>query len=193
VRVGDDATRIIASRVRAGVARPRAIVMNCQRMPPRAGLCYDRPMMGILLGLTVAAWWAAADGDAAAASRSAASEHFAVSAQFRPGKAAGTGEVAVTFAPRDPDVHVNATPAPRLKLDTAQKILADKPGPRPAAGPPDEKYLDLTFPVVFPVAVVAAPRAPQSVKGSLTYYYCSERQGWCRKGTALVEIPVKGH
>ena len=118
------------------------------------------------------------------------SPHFAVSAQFRPGKAAGTGEVAVTFAPKDPDVKINTTPPPRLKLDEGQKVLAEKTAPRKADAP-DEKYLDLTFPVVFPVAVTSPLQGEQTVKGALTYYYCSHREGWCRKGTTDVEIPVK--
>ena len=118
----------------------------------------------------------------------AGSPHFDVTAAFRPGKA-GTGEVAVTFAPKDPDVHINTTPAPRLKLDLAQKLLADKAGAKPAVGA--EKYVDTTFPVVFPVTVLAPVQGEQTVKGSLTYYYCSRREGWCRKGTADLEIPVK--
>src|SRR5262245_30599328 len=116
-------------------------------------------------------------------------QHFDVSALFRPGKATGSGEVAVTFAPKDPDVHINTTPAPRLKLDEAQKVLGDKPGARPSVG--SEKYVDTTFPVVFPVSVLAPLHGEQTVKGSLTYYYCSKREGWCRKGSALLEIPVK--
>jgi hypothetical protein len=120
------------------------------------------------------------------------SPHFAITAQFRPGKTSGAGEVAVTFAPKDPDVKINVVPPPRLKLDEAQKLLAEKPAPR-RAGAPDEKYLDLTFPVVFPVSVIGAVHGEQSVKGALTYYYCSHREGWCRKGTADLEIPVKAH
>jgi hypothetical protein len=120
------------------------------------------------------------------------SPHFVISAQYRPGKAAGTGEVAVTFVPKDPEVKINTTPPPRLKLDEAQKLLAEKTVPR-KAGAPDEKYLDLTFPVVFPVAVTGPLQGEQTVKGALTYYYCSHREGWCRKGTADVEIPVKAH
>ncbi|HUG52551.1 MAG TPA: hypothetical protein VMR21_03080 [Vicinamibacteria bacterium] len=143
----------------------------------------------IALLVTVASLGGAESGAASAASAPAA--HFAVSADFRPAKEAGSGEVAVTFAPKDPDVKVNATPAPRLKLDAAQKLLADKPGVRPATGPAEEKYLDTTFPVVFPVTVLERPRSDQTVKGSLTYYYCSQRQGWCRKGTADLSIPVK--
>ena len=119
------------------------------------------------------------------------SPHFAISAQYRPGKAAGTGEVAVTFAPKDPDVKINTAPPPRLKLDEGQKLLAEKAAPR-KSGAADEKYLDLTFPVVFPVTVTSPLQGEQTVKGALTYYYCSHREGWCRKGTADVEIPVKG-
>jgi hypothetical protein len=118
------------------------------------------------------------------------SPHFAISAQYRPGKGAGSGEVAVTFAPKDPDVKINAAPGPRLKLDENQKLLAEKTVVK-KAGAPDEKYLDLTFPVVFPVAVTRPLQGEQTVKGALTYYYCSHREGWCRKGTADVEIPVK--
>jgi hypothetical protein len=119
----------------------------------------------------------------------AGSPHFDVIAAFRRGKAAGIGEVTVTFAPKDPDVHINTTPAPRLRLDAAQKLLADRAGAKPSVG--TEKYVDTTFPIVFPVAVLAPVHGEQTVKGSLTYYYCSGREGWCRKGTADLEIPVK--
>ena len=127
---------------------------------------------------------------APSSSDSGSSPHFAISAEYRPGKTAGTGEVAVTFSPKDPDVKINTTPPPRLKLDEGQKVLAEKAAPK-KAGAPEEKYLDLTFPVVFPVSVTAPVSSEQSVKGALTYYYCSHREGWCRKGTADVEIPVK--
>jgi hypothetical protein len=119
-----------------------------------------------------------------------ASPHFAISTEYRPGKTAGTGEVAVTFAPKDPDVKINTTPPPRLKLDETQKVLAEKTAPKRARAP-DEKYLDLTFPVVFPVSVSGPIQGEQTVKGALTYFYCSHREGWCRKGTADLEIPVK--
>ena len=118
--------------------------------------------------------------------------HFDVSARFLPGKAAGSGDVAVTFVAHDPDVHVNENPAPRLKLDPEQKILAAKPtksAPMAPPAPGEAKYLDLAFPVLFPMAVTA-PKTTATVKGTLTYFYCSKRDGWCRKGTQDVEIPV---
>jgi len=131
-------------------------------------------------------------GSAPSSTEAGSSPHFAITAQFRPGRTAGAGEVAVTFAPKDPDVKINVTPPPRLKLDEGQKLLAEKVAPK-RAGAPDEKYLDLTFPVVFPVSVLGSVPAAQTVKGLLTYYYCSHREGWCRKGTADLEIPVKAH
>src|SRR5262249_48191104 len=118
------------------------------------------------------------------------SPHYDVAAEFHAGKAAGTGEVAVTFTAKDPDVRINAAPAPRLKLEEGQKVLAEKAAPKPA-GPPPEKYLDTTFPVVFPVSVVGVARSDRTVKAAVTYFYCSHREGWCRKGVADVDIAVK--
>jgi hypothetical protein len=121
-----------------------------------------------------------------------AAGHFDVSARFVPGKAAGSGDVAVTFVAHDPDVHVNENPAPRLKLDPAQKVLVAKPVKSAPVAPPapgEAKYLDLAFPVLFPVTA-SEPSASASVKATVTYFYCSKRDGWCRKGTQDVEVPV---
>jgi hypothetical protein len=103
--------------------------------------------------------------------------------------------VAVTFAPLDPDVHVNLEPAPRIKLDPAQRVLVDKQPPPPSRvatfDPETTRYLDPALPVYFPVALVAgAPKGSQSVKATVTYFYCSKREGWCRKGTAELNVPV---
>src|SRR5713226_4063609 len=106
-----------------------------------------------------------AGAEAPSSTEAGSSPHFAITAQFRPGKTAGAGEVAVTFAPKDPDVKINVTPPPRLKLDEGQKVLAEKVAPK-HAGAPDEKYLDLTFPVVFPVSVLGSRRlVPQGNGG----------------------------
>jgi hypothetical protein len=144
-------------------------------------------MITSLLALTVVAWGGVPEK---ASPLEAPPQHFEVSAQFRPGKAAATGEVAVTFTAKDPDVKINAAPAPRLKLDEGQKVLAERPSPHRGSAP-QEKYLDTTFPVVFPVALLGPGHLEETVKGSVTYFYCSHREGWCRKGTADVDIPVK--
>lgn len=123
--------------------------------------------------------------------------HFDVQATFVPSsKARAEAAVAVLFTPKDPDVHVNQDPAPRLKLDAAQSVLREKAAPQarveqPPAEPGTTRYLDLSVPVRFPVAFgAAAAKGTHIVKGSVSYFYCSKREGWCRKGTAEVEIPV---
>lgn len=123
-------------------------------------------------------------------------DHFTVSASFQaPAKPGELGAVAVTFAPKDPDVQINEEPAPRLKLDPAQKLLVDKQPPPPDRIPPFDpatvRYLDTTFPVTFPVAWASkAPASRESLKAEVVYFYCSKRDGWCRKGNAPVAFSV---
>ena len=120
--------------------------------------------------------------------------HFDVTAEYTAG-AKKQGSVAVTFKANDPDVVVNEHPGPRLALDPAQTVLVDKqPPPVKGAMAPDPqegKYLDLSLPVVFPVALApGASTGAHDVKAKVTYFYCSKREGWCRKGTAEVAFAV---
>ena len=121
-------------------------------------------------------------------------KHFDLTAEYQ-GGAKRQGSVAVTFKANDPDVVVNETPGPRLVLDPAQTVLEDKQAPPPkihAPEPGDGKYLDLGLPVVFPVALApGAAKGTQDVRAKVTYFYCSKREGWCRKGTADLDIAVK--
>ena len=123
-------------------------------------------------------------------------EHFDVTASFvPPSKPGRPGAVAVTFVPKDPDVHINEEPEPRLKLDPLQTVLVDRQRPAPSRvapfDPETAKYLDTALPVSFPVAWAGkAPKQPQLVSATVTYFYCSKREGWCRKGTTEVEVSV---
>jgi hypothetical protein len=131
------------------------------------------------------------------AASAAAPQHFGVSAAYAPpAKGQSNGNVAVTFEAKDPEVHINQEPAPRLKLDPGQAVLVDKQPP-PAKGnlsfdPATAKYLDLTFPVLFPVAVRPdAAKGVHSIPATVTFFYCSKREGWCRKGSTEVAFPVR--
>lgn len=123
-------------------------------------------------------------------------QHFTVTATFVPApKAGGESAVAVTFVPLDPDVRINEEPAARLKLDPGQTLLVDKQRPPQGAvknyDPDTATYLDLSRPVSFPVAhAKGAPKGPHTLVASVTYFYCSKREGWCRKGTTEVEFVV---
>jgi hypothetical protein len=122
--------------------------------------------------------------------------HFEVAASFEPSKKAGANAaVAVSFRALDPDIHVNETPAPQLRLDLAQTVLEDRQPRTSSAIPPFDpataKYLDLEKPVLFPVVVAkTAPRGAHEVKASVVFFYCSSREAWCRRGSADVVIPV---
>jgi hypothetical protein len=122
--------------------------------------------------------------------------HFEVQASFvAPKKAGGDGAVAVRLRALDPDMKVNESPAPRLRLDAGQLVLVDRQPPPdgqvPDYDPLTARYVDLAKPLLFPVALAAAaPQGEQSVKAKVVFFYCSQREGWCRRGTADVEFPV---
>ncbi len=53
------------------------------------------------------------------------------------------------------------------------------------------RYHDLATPVLFPVALApTAPRGEQMVKARVVFFYCSQREAWCRRGVSEIEIPV---
>ena len=126
----------------------------------------------------------------------ASPKHFDVAASFvPPAKPGAGGAIAVSFLARDPDVHINEEPAPRLKLDPEQSALLDKQPPPPKSvpvyDPEATRYLDLKKPVQFPVAFApSAVKGPQTVKASVVFFYCSQREGWCRRGSADIEVGV---
>jgi hypothetical protein len=133
---------------------------------------------------------------AAVPALAAAPEHFALTAAYvAPAKSDKPGAISVSFVGQDPDVHINEQPAPRLRLDPEQHILVDKQAPAPSRveplDPAKVRYLDLAAPVAFPVALAPdAPKGLHSVDASITYFYCSKREGWCRKGTTSVSVAV---
>jgi hypothetical protein len=133
----------------------------------------------------------------AVAASGAAPKHFDVAASFTaPARAGEAGTVNVLFSPTDPDVRINEEPAPRLKLAPAQGVLVDrqKPAPRSSGSevdPEKSRYLDLKKPYRFPVAILSeAPKGPQEVGATVVYFYCSKREGWCRRGNAEIKLTV---
>ncbi len=127
--------------------------------------------------------------------QAASARHFEVTAAFSAAQKRGGSAVVVTFHPLDPDVRVNETPAPRLKLDLTQVVLVDKQAPAssqvPDYDPISARYLDVTRPVSFPVAIApTAPKGAHDVKASVVFFYCSTREAWCRRGTADVLVPA---
>jgi len=123
--------------------------------------------------------------------------HFEIEASFEAAGPHGGGPVvAVRFAALDPDVNLNEVPAPRLELDEHQRLLTprtvkDSEPPLTPVSADAPRYLDLSEPVRFPVRL-APDVAPgfHGVPAEVVYFYCSKRQGWCRRGSESVTIPL---
>jgi hypothetical protein len=122
--------------------------------------------------------------------------HFDLLASFEPPeRPGGDATVAVTFRTHDPNLRLNETPAPRLKLDLLETVLIDRQAPAPRRVPDFDpltaKYLDLAEPVRFPVAIApAAAVGPQKVEARVVFFYCSVLEAWCRRATADIDFTV---
>jgi hypothetical protein len=133
----------------------------------------------------------------AAAGLSSHAAFFTLSVSYEPSSKPGAnGAVVVVFTPRDEQVKLNQEPAPRLKLDETQKLLVDRQPPPAArvvpADPTAARYLDTAQPVRFPVALASgAPTGLHRIAATVTFFYCSKREGWCRKGSEPVELTVR--
>jgi hypothetical protein len=122
------------------------------------------------------------------------SQHFDVSAAYEaPLKKGAPANIVVEFRRKDPDVNINEEPAARLKFAPGSPLVAPPP-PKSTGVLPDPAtahYLDLARPLRF--SVTAAPDAAKGlskVKTNVSYFYCSKRENWCRKGTADFDLAV---
>lgn len=121
-------------------------------------------------------------------------QHFTVTAGYEaPAKKGAPGTIVVKFERRDPDVNINEEPAPRLKFAPGAPLVA--PPPPKSSGeipePGTAHYIDLGKPVRFTVTQAAgASTGLATVKTSVSYFYCSKRENWCRKGTSDFDLPV---
>jgi hypothetical protein len=122
--------------------------------------------------------------------------HFDLLASFEPPeRPGGEAAVAVTFRALDPDLRLNETPAPRLKLDLLDTVLLDRqpPPPRqvPDFDPLTAKYIDISEPVRFDVAIApGVPAGLHAVQAKVVFFYCSVRAAWCRRAVTDVDFSV---
>ena len=122
------------------------------------------------------------------------SQHFDVSAAYEaPAKKGAPANIVVEFKRKDPDVNINEEPAARLKFAPGAPLVAPPP-PKSSGVIPDPAkahYIDLGKPVRFPVTVAeGAAKGLSTVRATVSYFYCSKRENWCRKGTAEFDLPV---
>lgn len=102
--------------------------------------------------------------------------------------ASTTGEIAFFFTPEF-DIHVNTTPAFELVLD---KNSAFEAVDTPRYQKNNKDYLDTTKPIEFSFKVKKEIKpGKQLLKGSLRYFYCSDKEGWCNRYVQPIEVSIE--
>ncbi len=104
-------------------------------------------------------------------------------------KRGAKGFLTFTLNP-DKGIHINSDPAPSFVFDSTCGIAADGK----LEVPKDEKtkFVSKKLPIkqgfLIPAGVTTGT---VSIRGTLTYYYCSDAEGWCSRFKQPVEISVK--
>lgn len=101
---------------------------------------------------------------------------------------AAPGALLIRFAPRK-GFHVNAVPAMSVAFDSlsAANLRDSMTVPQDTA----TGYLDSRRPVRQPFALKKGLRRGKAgISGILTYYYCSDAEGWCRREKKSFTVPV---
>ena len=98
------------------------------------------------------------------------------------------GELVISFKPRD-GIHINLDPPISIKFDTSDAITSIEKPILPA--PTKEKYFDTARPIKqrFTVSKKIKPGI-MTLKGTLSYFYCSGTDGWCSRFKQPFEISV---
>jgi hypothetical protein len=87
---------------------------------------------------------------------------------------------------------VNAVPPMAVAFDSSPSAAPARKGGKIVI-PSDTStgYLKPSLPVRAPFTLAAAsPKGRSELKGVLTYYYCSDVEGWCRKETLRFSVPI---
>ncbi|MBI5216697.1 MAG: hypothetical protein HY960_13175 [Ignavibacteriae bacterium] len=103
-------------------------------------------------------------------------------------KAGSTGTVQISFKPTK-GIHVNLDPPMSLNLDKSDVI--SKIEKLETTKDKKHDYLDATKPVTakFTITKNAKPGTIK-LKGTFTYFYCSDAEGWCNRFKQPIELAL---
>jgi hypothetical protein len=117
-----------------------------------------------------------------------ANEYVRYSASLDTGRvtAGSTARLLLRLQPKK-GIHVNLVPPLSLTLDSLPPALS--------AGklsiPKRKEYLDASQPISQTLRVSpGAPPGTVNIRGMLTYYYCSDAEGWCSRYRQPVELTL---
>ena len=102
--------------------------------------------------------------------------------------AGSSAEMLFSFTPAK-GFHVNAVPPMAVAFDSGAP--AKSGGKLVIPSDTATGYLKAAGKVRQPIALLAsAPKGRGEIRGALTYYYCSDAEGWCRKESMRFTVPV---
>jgi len=103
-------------------------------------------------------------------------------------QAGSKGKILVSFAPVD-GIHVNVDPPVTVMVEKNRFIALH--GEPDITADKETGFLSTVTPVVqgFSISRKAAP-GPHHIKGTITYYFCSDTEGWCRKQSRTVMLTL---
>ena len=112
---------------------------------------------------------------------------FTVSLKERKVKAGGAGNLLIRLQPKK-GIHINLTPAITIAYDSAGIIARTEAPTIPVA----DTFLNTAKPIQQHVTLASGLRPGRGViKGIVTYFYCSEAEGWCSRFRQPFELPVR--
>ncbi len=104
---------------------------------------------------------------------------------MRPGVA---GLIELRFFPAD-GIHVNVDPPVKFSLDSATGLVLN--GRPLMTADARSGYLSTTAPVQQKVTLGRKVAPGQcTVKGTVTYFFCSDSEGWCKRQKVPVEFTI---
>ncbi len=104
-------------------------------------------------------------------------------------KAGTFGEIIIKFKPKN-GIHINLDPPISINLDSQASVRAS--GKSFFKKEDETEYLDVSKPVKQKFFI---PRnitsGKHKIKGMLTYFYCSNTEGWCSRFKQPFELDIR--
>ncbi len=99
-----------------------------------------------------------------------------------------SGEIAFLFQPVI-GIHVNTNPLFELKLEknSVFEVVGNVRFQKN-----EKDYLDVVTPVEFSFKAKTGTKAgKQKLKGTLNYFYCSDKDGWCNRFSQPIDVTIE--
>jgi hypothetical protein len=104
-------------------------------------------------------------------------------ASLKPG---ASGNLLVSLKPAK-GIHINLKPALSVRFDSLSEVRPNGDPEIPKKG----EYLDAAGNIRIPIIVPASFKSgTASLKAELTYYYCSDAEGWCSRFKQPIELSL---